>query len=57
VAAVCDRSSDDSVLALRERIADLERQIRDISRHNQELREAIQALLAPSGRKPDGTEA
>jgi len=32
---------------LRARVAELERQVEDLIRHNQELRETVAALLAP----------
>jgi peptidoglycan hydrolase CwlO-like protein len=57
VAVFEQASSEDSIESLRARIADLERVAADLKRHNQELRMAIAALMAPPGGKPDGTEA
>jgi hypothetical protein len=57
MAAVIDQTSDDSIPALRERIAELQRVAADLRRHNEQLRQAVDALLAPPGGKPNGTEA
>jgi prefoldin subunit 5 len=51
VAAVIDQTSEDSIESLRARIADLERVAADLRRHNDELRQAIAALLQPTPRE------
>ena len=39
----------DLINALRRQIEDLEHQVADLTRHNKQLRETIEALLRPDG--------
>jgi hypothetical protein len=49
--------SDETILALHRRIAALELEIARLKRHNEELRSAVAALMAPVPSEPSGPHA